>query len=50
MSDLEAYRSEIAQHFSEAVAADDTLVKECKRVRDLTQSYLPTRFYDITKA
>ncbi|KAF8558385.1 DNA polymerase alpha subunit B [Imleria badia] len=26
---LDAYRSEIAQYFSEAVAADDTLVKEC---------------------
>lgn len=37
MSDLEAYRSDIADYFSEAVAADDTLVKECKRVRDLPQ-------------
>ncbi|KAH0832189.1 DNA polymerase alpha/epsilon subunit B-domain-containing protein [Lanmaoa asiatica] len=26
---LDAYRSEIAQHFTEAVAADDALVKEC---------------------
>ncbi|KAG8214744.1 hypothetical protein J3R82DRAFT_9833 [Butyriboletus roseoflavus] len=35
---LDAYRSEIAQYFTEAVAADDALVKECKRVRDLPQS------------
>ena len=28
---VEDYRSDIAQHFGDAVAADDTLVKECKR-------------------
>lgn len=41
---LEGYRSEIAEHFSGAVAADDTLVKECKRVRILPTVYMPTRF------
>lgn len=35
---LETFRSEIAEHFSEAVAVDDVLVNECKRVPDLPQS------------
>lgn len=47
---LDAYRSEVAQHFTEAVAADDALVKECKRVRDLPQATYPRIFVIPPKA
>lgn len=37
---LDDYRSEIAQYFSEAVAADDTLVKECELAHSTLHAFL----------